>query len=301
MSIETILIPTDGSAAADRATEHALSLASQFDATVHALGVVDLQQAAGPFSAGGLEPTFVDRLRNRADEDIERIEDQWDRPDQFHTHVENGAPSDVILDYITEHAIDLVAMGTHGRTGLRRFVLGSVTEHVLRESPVPVLATRASEDDPTLPYQNVLVPTDGSDCAGAALDYALSITAACDGTLHTLNVVDESMVTGSPGDTLPSSYLDNLETMGEEATETFATRAKERGIAIETAVERGRPGGAICAYADDADIDLVVMGTHGRSGIERFLLGSTTEQVIRSGTRPVLAVPSADDITSDDA
>ena len=291
MSYDNILVPTDGSSAAKRATEHALSLADRFDAEVHALGVVDLQQAAGPFDAGGLDTGFIDRLRTAAEEDVGHVANQWAQPDRIHEAVEEGSPSKVILEYVDDHDIDLVTMGTHGRTGLRRFVLGSVTEHVLRESPVPVLATRASEDPPTLPYRNVLVPTDGSDCATGAVEHALSIAGACDATLHALNVVDDAAVMGSPGAGLPTGYLENLKSLGEEATESLATAAEDEDVTVQTAVEHGRPGEGIEAYGEDHDIDLVVMGTHGRSGIERFLLGSTTEEVIRNGTFPVLAVP----------
>ena len=294
MSYDTILVPTDGSAAAEQATEHALSLADRFDADVQALGVVDLQQAAGPFDAGGLETEFVERLRTDAEENVEHVENQWAQPDRFSEAVEEGAPSKVILSYIDEHDVDLVVMGTHGRTGLRRFVLGSVTEHVLRESPVPVLAARATDEPPTLPYRNVLVPTDGSDCATGAVQHARSIASACDATLHALNVVDDAAIMGSPGGALPSGYLENLESLGEEATETLAANAKQEGVEVETAVERGRPGEGIEAYTEDHDIDLVVMGTHGRSGVERFLLGSTTEEVIRNGKSPVLAVPDTE-------
>lgn len=295
MSYDSILVPTDGSVAAQRATEHALSLAERFDADVHALGVVDLSQAAGPFDAGGLDKDFVDRLRTAAEDDVEAVGDQVTRADRFHEAVEEGAPSSAILEYVEDHDIDLVVMGTHGRTGLKRFVLGSVTEHVLRESPVPVLATRASEDPPTLPYQNVLVPTDGSDCATGAVEHALSIASACDATLHALNVVDDAAIMGSPGGALPSGYLDNLESFGEEATKTLAATASEEGVEVETAVEHGRPGKGIESYGENHNIDLVVMGTHGRSGVERFLLGSTTEEVIRNGSFPVLAVPDVSD------
>ena len=291
MSYDSILVPTDGSPAAARATEHALSLAEHFDADIHALGVIDLQQAAGPFDAGGLDREFVDRLRTAAEEDVEHVANTWAQPDRFQEVVEEGTPSRVILEYIEANDIDLVVMGTHRRTGLRRFVLGSVTEHVLRESPVPVLATRATEDPPTLPYRNVLVPTDGSDCATGAVEHALSIASACDARLHALNVVDDAAIMGSPGGALPAGYLDNLEALGEETTDALASTAEEAGVDVATAVEHGRPSQGIRSYGDANDIDLVVMGTHGRSGVERFLLGSTTEEVIRKGNFPVLAVP----------
>jgi nucleotide-binding universal stress UspA family protein len=298
MSYDSILIPTDGSAAAERATDHALSLADTFDADVHALGVLDLQQAAGPFDAGGLGRELLDRLQREAEENVEHVTTQWARPDSSRETVEEGVPSRTILEYIDEHDIDLVVMGKHGRTGLRRFVLGSVTEHVLRESPVPVLATHATEEPPTLPYRNVLVPTDGSDCASGAVDHAIPIAKATGATLHALSVVDDAAILASPGGALPAGYLEGLESMGEETTAALAERAESADIDVETAVERGRPGDGIEDYAESHGVDLVVMGTHGRSGMERFLLGSTTEQVIRSGSVPVLAVP---DVATDDA
>lgn len=294
MSYDDILVPTDGSPAATRATDHALSLAEFFDADIHALGVVDLQQAAGPFDAGGIDRDFVDRLQSAVEDDVGNIGSRWANPERFHDAIDEGTPSNVILAYVKEFDIDLIAMGTHGRTGLRRFVLGSVTEHVLRETPVPVLATRATEEPPTLPYRNVLVPTDGSDCAAGAVDHAVAIAGACEAKLHALNVVDDAAIMGSPGGALPAGYLDTLESMGEETTDVLAETAREEGIGVEAAVERGRPADGIGSYGQENDIDLVVMGTHGRSGIERFLLGSTTEKVIRRGSFPVLAVPESD-------
>ena len=294
MSYDSILVPTDGSGAAKRATDHALSLADRFDATVHALGVVDLQQAAGPADAGGFDRELVDRFRDAARQNVEHVGNQWAQPDSFQEAIEEGVPSSVILEYIHDHEIELVVMGTHGRTGLRRFVLGSVTEHVLRESPIPVLAARATEDPPNLPYRNVLVPTDGSDCATGAVDHALAIASACDATLHALNVVDDAAVMGSPGGGVPSGYLENLESLGEEATKSLAATAEADGIDVRTAVEHGRPAQGVEAYGEAHEIDLVVMGTHGRTGVERFLLGSTTEAVIRNGTFPVLAVPDGE-------
>lgn len=292
MGYDSILIPTDGSEHADLAADHALSVASAFDASVHVLGVVDLVTAAGPFDAGGVDEEVVDRLQEDAREAVQRVGRRWEDADRLREEVRNGVPSDEILEYIEEADIDVVAMGTHGRTGLRRFVLGSVTEHVLRESPVPVLATRATEEyTPTFPYTDVVVSTDGSDCARAAVEHALSVTEAYGARLHAVHVVDVGSFETGPGGPLPSEYLDSVERAGTEATEEIETLANDRGVDVETAVERGRASDAIASYADTVDADLLVMGTHGRSGLERFLLGSTTERLIRRSDRPVLAVP----------
>jgi nucleotide-binding universal stress UspA family protein len=296
MAYDSILVPTDGSDHADRATAHALSLAETFDATVHALSVVDIARLAGPFDAGGVDASFIDRVREQAKKDIEHVENRWAQPDQYRGEVREGTPSRAILEYIDEHDIDLVAMGTHGRRGLSRFVLGSVTEHVLRASPVPVLATRASDDDPpTLPYRNIMVPTDGSTCADGAVEHALDIASASGATVHAINVVDTELFVTAPGQMAPSGYIDTLEEKGKESVEEIATRGDAANVTVSKATAEGRPSEGILDYATENEIDLVVMGTHGRGGLDRFLLGSTTERVIRQSSFPVLAVPVADE------
>ena len=292
MTYDSILVPTDGSDHADRATAHALSLASAFDATVHALGVVDIARLAGPFDAGGVDQSFIDRYQEQAQEDVRHVENQWAQPDRFQGDVRNGPPAAVIDEYITDEGIDLVAMGTHGRTGLKRFVLGSVTEHVLRTPPVPILATRAGGDDPpTLPYRDILVPTDGSDCANAAVDHALSIARACDATVHAINVIDTEIYPIGPGGQLPVDVSEPLKQSGQAAVEAVADRADSAGVTVDTALVNGRPSDTIRTYATEHSIDLIVMGTHGRSGLDRMLLGSTTERVIRQSELPTVAVP----------
>lgn len=295
MTYDSILVPTDGSDHAERATQHALSLASTFDATVHALGVVDVERLAGPFDAGGVDQSFIERHRERARADIAHVENQWAHPDRYRGEVREGTPESVISDYITDHDIDLVAMGTRGRTGIRRLVLGSVAEHVLRTSPVPTLTTRKTDDTPpTLPYRNILVPTDGSDCASDAVDDALALAGATDATLHVVTVVNTAAYAHAPEAVPPADFIETLERSGDELTQEVAARVEQAGVDVETNVLEGRASERILSYAADHDIDAVVMGTHGRSGLDRFLLGSTTERVIRQSERPVVAVPSKD-------
>ncbi|MFC7135395.1 MULTISPECIES: universal stress protein [Salinibaculum] len=294
MSYERILVPTDGSTHAERATDQALSLASAFDATVHALGVVNVGALAGPYDWSPPPESFIDRYRKQAKKNLEHVEAQWTHPDRYHGEVREGRPSSVILDYISEADIDLVAMGTHGRTGLERFVLGSVAEHVLRASPIPILVTRAVEDEsPTLPYQNVLIPTDGSECASGAVDHALAIASATDATAHVINVFDSVAYSGEPGSDPPADFLETVERAGTEAIEAVAERFEAAGVDAKTVVMEGRASNGILSYAEDNDIDAVIMGTHGRSRLDRFLLGSTTERVIRRSDLPVIAVPEA--------
>lgn len=135
-------------------------------------------------------------------------------------------------------------------------------------------------------YGTILVPTDGSDGATAAAEHAIDLAATHDATVHALYAAD-----------MPYSYdfdaerlLEILEHEGESVVEDVAKRCRNEDVESITAVRRGDPSRVILDYADENDVDLVVMGTHGRRGIVRFLLGSVAERVLRLSETPILAV-----------
>jgi nucleotide-binding universal stress UspA family protein len=136
-----ILIPTDGSQGVQAAIEHGVEIAQQYEATIHALYVVDTRVSrSGPL----LEP-----LRQEGREAVRDVEVAGAQAGlDVITEIVEGVPADVILEYSATHGIDLIIMGTHGRTGVDRFVMGSVAERVVRRSPVPVLTVRQQERKP---------------------------------------------------------------------------------------------------------------------------------------------------------
>ncbi|SEW26675.1 universal stress protein [Natrinema salifodinae] len=137
-------------------------------------------------------------------------------------------------------------------------------------------------------YDALLVPTDGSEAAMDAANHAYSLGERYDATVHVLAVVEKSDST-----TIVGQGTEKLETLREEGTDStrrIVDEALSRDIDAVGAVEIGDPARTILAYADEHDIDLLVMGTHGRSGVGRFLMGSVTERVLRDGAVPVLAV-----------
>lgn len=163
-----------------------------------------------------------------------------------------------------------------------------------------------ARDSTGSPYSNVLVPTDGSDLALRALDEALAITGPADATIHVLYVVDDGTIaelatnTGVEDVNVNANadvgeLFDRFEVVGEYAVGDVRDAAADRGVDVVTAVRRGLPDEEILGYATENDVDLVVMGTHGRSGVQRYLLGSTTERVLRQSPVPVLAVRDDDD------
>lgn len=141
-------------------------------------------------------------------------------------------------------------------------------------------------------YEEILVPTDGSSPSLGALDEAAELAASQDATIHVVYVLDATML-GDVGDV---TVLESLEETAENAVERAVARAEEAGVAaVEGTVERGTPHRTILQYIDDHDIDLVVMGTHGRTGLNRLLLGSVTEKLVRLSPVPVLTIRPEDE------
>lgn len=147
-----ILVPTDGSENAEDSSPHGVAIARNFGSEIHVLNIVDLQDAGGAFSAGGLEKEFVERLEARGQEAVDRVANEIKEADSdvaIQTAVErttsfDGA-ADGIREYVENNEIDLVVMGSHGRSNLKRQLLGSVASSVLRTVDVPVLVVTRSE------------------------------------------------------------------------------------------------------------------------------------------------------------
>ena len=285
---DTILVPTDGSAGAEAAARHALNLASLFDSEVRFLSVVDKRSYSGDLA--GVDSLVADQreaLVEGATNNLRPLEDlATETAVPFESSIEHGVPHESILEYADEHDVDMVAMGTHGRTGLQRVLIGSVTERVVRTSDIPVLTTRAVPNEHSS-YEDVLIPTDGSDAASAAIDHGLTIAERYDATVHALSVVDVSSLAGSYDVTpIIEAWKDDC----ERAVTEVAEAAESRDIDVSTEVKQSTPYRAIKTYVENKGIDLVAMGTHGRTGLERYLVGSVTTRTVRTSDIPVLTV-----------
>ncbi|NLV12351.1 universal stress protein [Haloarcula argentinensis] len=281
---DRILVPTDGSPGSERAFEAAATLARTHDATVHVLSVVDEHGPTDDWDYDGDSPAAAF---------IESQADHVDTEDLSVTAaVREGVVHDAVLDYGDEIDIDLIVMGTHGRTGVRRFLLGSVTEKVVRLADVPVLSVKADAEPGTVSFDDILLPTDGSSGAEAAIEPAGALASVTDATVHLVSVVD----TRSLGVDVGSSVIvDELESVATDAVENTSDRLSEMGIeTVETAIAHGVPYRAILDAIEEADADLVVIGTHGRTGIDRYLLGSVAEKLVRTSPVPVMTVRASD-------
>lgn len=283
---DDILLPTDGSDAAERALAAVVPLAARVDATIHVLHVYDL---------GEIPPAWRDeageQLASHGQELVSRLAAEAGDTDTTTAVVDTTGPiHESIIGYADDHDIDLIAMGARNLSGIRRFAIGSVTRRTLRLGDHPILAVGEDAEVGGVP-STVLLATDGSSAAAAAADHALELCAAFDAGLHVVNVVD---VTG-PWSTMESSdLLLAFEAAGKEAVDAVIERAEAGGIrSVQSSVLSGRPAEAIVEYAADRGVTLIVMGTHGRTGFERAIIGSVAEGVIGSAGVPVLAVKPA--------
>lgn len=286
---DRILLPTDGSDVAESAAEAAVALARRFDADLHAIHVLEPdalptevrdEADEGLVARGERATAAVAELA--ADAGLDATTAVLDEEESVHR---------TILEYAEAHDVDCIVIGTHGRTGFDRVVLGSVAERTLRESPVPVVTVHG-EGAFDSAIDAVLIPTDDSDPARAAADHAVEVAASTGAALHVVHVVETSAL-GSAASA--GAVLDSLEAAGERAIETVIDRAEAADVStVEAAVLSGSPYRAIVEYADDHEVDCIVLGTHGRTGLDRYLIGSVAERVVRLAGVPVIVVPTPD-------
>jgi len=272
---DSILVPTDGSDIATTAAQAAFALVDRFDAELHTLNVLETNDRAyGEQLVGAVEEVANDL-------DIDPTTAVVDT---------DGAIHERILEYVRDQQIDCIVMGTHGQQNVRWFVLGSVAARTLRESPVPVITVHA-DTVITSEIETVLVPTDGSESARAATAEAIEFANATDASIHTVYVVNPDDVEGEHNDSIREAF----EKTGQHAVDEAIEKASNAEVSgVEASVLRGVPHQAIADYVDDHEIDYVFMGTHGRTGVSRFMLGSVTERVVRQVPVPVVSVKATE-------
>lgn len=283
---DRILLPVDGSESVREIHEHAAAIAEESGATVQILFVADTSRD----SLTIVNTDVVDALERRGEAVLEDVAETFESLGIDHgTDIVQGHPAESIVEYADRYEYDLIVLPTQARSGLSRYLLGSVTEKVVRLSSVPVLTARMREDDRlTFPYERILLPTDGSDAAIHAAEHGLKLAAALGATVHILSVVDEY----SLGPDIRSVMsAEELEKPARDDVEAVATIAERYDVpAVHTHVEHGTPAAAITAAIDDYDVDAVVMGTTGRGGVERVLMGSVAEKTVRTAPVPVITV-----------
>jgi len=202
-----------------------------------------------------------------------------------------GEPATEILNTAATVASDVIVMGTHGRTGLQRLLLGSITERVIRHSPVPVLAVPPHMRQSAIRLETILCAVDFSEPSARAVNYAASIAAAAGARLllaHALEWREEIETPSKTGSwTLPSSEDDAVDRIDQLVTEDIRAHS-----ALELVVGYGTPADEVMRWVHERHVDLVVLGIRRRHAVDRVVFGSTTQRLIRDGGCAVLTVSS---------
>lgn len=293
-TLRTIVVATDFSENAGVALAWAEQLARQHHATlvlVHAF-------TAEPHAA----PEFVAWPQKHSDAIRSSIEQQLLRQTNTarasgvtaDSELGLGAASDVVLAAAERRGADLIVAGTRGRTAWKRLLLGSTAARLIRKSRCPVLTVRPKDAGAPRPVRTVLVPTDFSEDAALAAGAATRILGDQRADprvrivlLHAYHVPIEATYLPAP---VLSDALSAADAKAKRLVEDQAAKLRVSGIRVDTLPCEGDPSGAILEHAKSVGADLIAMGAHGRSGIDRLLLGSTAERVVASAPCPVLTV-----------
>jgi nucleotide-binding universal stress UspA family protein len=263
-----LLLATDGSEFSEGAVREGIRLAKTCGAKVTALRVIEFNpefEAMAPDAVEKMETgarNYVDSVKAGADKEGVACE----------ALVRRGVtPHEQIVEEAQKLKTDMIVMGRRGRTGLKRLLMGSVTARVVGHSPVNVLVVpRAAE----MKLENVLIATDGSSFSEAAALEAVCIAKDCGGSVVAISVAeDEKAMDAAKANT------GNVEEI-----------ARKEGVNVEAMVEKGRAEEAIVGAAKQKGCDLIVVGSHGRTGVARLLMGSVTERVIGLSESAVLVV-----------
>lgn len=293
-----ILLPLDGSELSERAIEPALMLAKQVNGKVILLQAPVMDLVVSHPVAGGYGVLLPEQSSEQAFEEasdyLDRVVDTYRHPEvTLIKLVLEGDPASLIVDTAAAEQADLIVMSTHGRSGLDRFIMGSVTEKVLQKAACPVLALRNDT-----PIQRVLITLDGSAMAETAVQPGLDLARGLGAHTTLLRVDNQEAYLGQR----ELNEINRLEPgLAEQVMEGFYNRIpdyvkrivaeyeREEGE-IETAVAEGDPADYILRVAADKNSDVIVMATHGRTGLRRWLYGSTTHKVMRAANRSMLIV-----------
>lgn len=296
LSINDVLVARDFSDVSDRALRYALDLAARTGARLHVLYAEvlhDLSDQQDRLSPGEDVEAFRKQIAKGGEVSIEAlqsvaVEDVVRR---------DVSPGPAILNYADEAGVDLIALGTHGRRGPGRMLLGSVAEDVVRRAQQPVLTVRGEEHENRVPrtpgaIDRILVPIDFSEYSREALLYAKEWAGLYGATIDVLHVITEDLHPAFYVGGVKSIYdvEPNIEQKATDKLDAFVAESDGPSIDTESHVAVGSPPAKITEFVAEQGVDLVSMSTHGRTGLDRFLLGSVAEKVVRYVHCPVLTV-----------
>ena len=291
-----ILVPLDGSKVAEQVLPHARFFARALHIPVDLLSVVDIEgltALADPSHGRPIDTVLGERMHDR-EVYLETVGGSFSG-ESVTCVVERGKPEEVIIEKAAAGDGTLIAMATHGRSGIQRWLLGSVAEKVLHGASNHLLLVRASEGgrtDGEAILKTVVIPLDGSELAEGVISHAVELTKkmTLDVILLRAYALPPSVTVDDYG-TYEQDLMGLLEAEAKDYLEEQVKLLKAKGIErISSVVDFGYGAEKIIAFARKTPNNFIAMCTHGRSGIKRWALGSITERVVQHSGDPVLII-----------
>jgi len=301
----TLLVPLDGSLLAEQVLPYVRLLAPLLHANVRLLRVVSDAEIERLLAyelvrleegAGAVLPLALRQQRARNQLCIRarhylhaQTEQLWAASLKVQPAVRTGLPADQIITMAERTSGTLIVMATHGYSGLKRWALGSVTDKVVRATGTPVLIVRSAFPQHSPRLRRIMAPLDGSELAQQALPLAIELAVGAQADLILFQAIAPTLEV-YPYPPMPASVQLALRDRAHEEFAALAESLRQRGIVVTPDVVLGYAGEAIVDAATRHEVDLIVMATHGYSGLKRWALGSVAHKILHATTTPLLLV-----------
>ena len=296
LPIKRILFPTDFSECANHALSYSLILAEKYQAELVMFHVIVMFQE-DPNNPDYRFPDLAEsykKIEKACHKEFDRLCAKWQKLKVKKVVARGFSPAEETLQYAEDNKIDLIVMGTYGRSAISRFFLGSTADRVVRFSLCPVITLREEPKEfiKTRRYGRILFPTDYSEYAQKTLKWAVELAKDYNSELDVLHVIEQNIPPQYYSAEISSIFeLDrHLKKRATKALGHFLDGVNKKEVKIKKFIREGKSDVEIVKFAEKWSIDLIVMPSHGMSGIERILMGSTTERVVRRARCPVLTV-----------
>jgi nucleotide-binding universal stress UspA family protein len=299
-----MLVPLDGSELAEVVLPYARELAGRLD-----LELILFHVCEPPgFDAQFMCRAYLEHAGEIVQQQSRDVQAKTGRPAgkkavDVRTKVAEGHPAEEILRYAEENNIDIIIMATHGRSGVRRWVMGSVADKVLRKSKVPVWLVRANIPEEIVhdewPKRTILVPLDGSRFAEVVLPHVATLAKQRGARLVNvvlLRVCERPFITADYPEPDTEAHLKRISDRFRQEAEQYLAKVKNQlagaGLNVRTEVLMGKPAEEIIKYAENNHPNLVVMATHGSSGLSLWEYGNIADKILHGISSPIFLIRS---------
>jgi nucleotide-binding universal stress UspA family protein len=297
-----MLVPLDGSELAEVVLPYARELAGRLDLD---LTLLHVYRALGPESQF-MSRAYLERAAEMIQEESRKVQAKTNLPlggkaVEVRVEVTVGHPAEEILSYAEKNNIDLILMATHGRSGVRRWVLGSIADKVLRQSIVPIWLVRANIPEEIVhdewPKRKLLVPLDGSKFGESVLPHVEALAKQRGVELVNiilLRVVEEPFITGDYPFSDWNEHVRRIREHFKQEAEQYLVKVKKRladaRLNVREEVLMGKPADEIINYARSTHPNLIVMATHGSSGVSLWEYGNIANKILHGVSSPIFLV-----------